>query len=170
MNGNYRKIVCMERMRWNIQRNLPTRSLWQTLDLTLRTFRGRWIGARTRDPVPPGSSHKTNLKLFPTENCSRSSRLRKMKLPLHSWRPLVHITHIKWTSSSRSKIQYICSLPLSKQAIDWDFHFRSETANKACNELGSQKNYKTLISTEVIIFVIYHWKGLSHFKMKLKLL
>ena len=35
-------------------------------------------------------------------------------LTLHSWRLLVHITHIECTSFSRSKIQYICSLPLSK--------------------------------------------------------
>ena len=41
------------------------------------------------------------------------------------------------------------------------FQFRSEPIIKACNYLGSQ-NYKTLISTEVIIFVTYHWKSLSH--------
>ena len=38
----------------------------------------------------------------------------KKKVPLHSWRPLVRITHIECTSSSTSKIQYVCSIPLSK--------------------------------------------------------
>ena len=33
--------------------------------------------------------------------------LLKIPLPLHSWRPLVHKSHIECTSSSRSQIQYI---------------------------------------------------------------
>ena len=41
-----------------------------------------------------------------------------LKLPLHSWRPFVHKSHIECTSTSRSKIQYKCSLPLGKKAID----------------------------------------------------
>ena len=36
----------------------------------------------------------------------------------------------KCTSSLRPKIQYICSLPLNKQAIDWDFI--PEVKSKAC--------------------------------------
>ena len=31
--------------------------------------------------------------------------------------------------------------------------------NKACNELGSKKYYKTLISIEVIMYATYHLKG-----------
>jgi hypothetical protein len=38
-------------------------------------------------------------------------------MTLHSWRPLVHITHIECIWSSRSKIQYICSLPLSNKQL-----------------------------------------------------
>jgi hypothetical protein len=45
------------------------------------------------------------------------------KMPFHSSRPLVHIAHIECTLSSRSKIQYICSLPLREQAINWVFTF-----------------------------------------------
>ena len=39
---------------------------------------------------------------------------RKKTLPLHSWRPLEYKSHIECTSPSRSKIRYICALPLSK--------------------------------------------------------
>jgi hypothetical protein len=38
-----------------------------------------------------------------------------------SWRLLDHKSHIECTSPSRSKIQYICALPISNYAIDWDF-------------------------------------------------
>ena len=51
----------------------------------------------------------------------------KKPLPLNSWRPLVHKSHIECASSSRSQIQYTCLLPLSKWAIDWDFIFKMKT-------------------------------------------
>ena len=38
----------------------------------------------------------------------------KKLLPLYSWRLLDYKSHIQCTSPSRPKIQYICSLPLSK--------------------------------------------------------
>ena len=38
----------------------------------------------------------------------------KKPLSLHWWMPLIHKSHIECTSPSRSQIQYICSLPLSK--------------------------------------------------------
>jgi hypothetical protein len=55
-----------------------------------------------------------------------------------------------------------------EQISNWlEFHFQSETTNKACNQFGSQKYYKTLISTEFII--CYHQKGLRHSQVELKL-
>ena len=58
-----------------------------------------------------------------------------------------------------SKVQIpICMFISIEYISNWlGFHFWSETINKACNSLGSQKYYKTLISIEVIIFVTYHW-------------
>ena len=41
-----------------------------------------------------------------------------------------------------------------EQISNWvGFYFQSETTNKTCNQFGSQKYYKTLISTKFIIFV-----------------
>ena len=63
-----------------------------------------------------GSPPKRNLDLLdPTEKFCPPARLNsKTPLPLHSWRPLIHKSHIECTSPSRSKIQYTSSLPLSK--------------------------------------------------------
>jgi hypothetical protein len=41
---------------------------------------------------------------------------------------------------------------------------------EACNELGRQKYHKILMDIEVIFFVTYHWKGLCHYEMELKLM
>jgi hypothetical protein len=39
----------------------------------------------------------------------------------HGWAwPLDYKSHIECTSLSKSKIQYICALPISKQANNWD--------------------------------------------------
>ena len=45
---------------------------------------------------------------------ARPAQLQKKILPLHSWRLLDHKSHIECTSPSRSKIQYICALPIGK--------------------------------------------------------
>ena len=52
-----------------------------------------------------------------------------------SWRPLVHIIKIECTSLSKFKIQYICSLLLSKLAIDCDFLFKVTSSIKHVNNL-----------------------------------
>jgi hypothetical protein len=72
----------------------------------------------------PGQPPQNKSKILRSQSkiVACSAQLPKIKLPLHSWRPLVHITHIGYTSSSRSKILYICvcacvcvcAFPLSK--------------------------------------------------------
>ena len=82
---------------------------------------GRWIGVGACDLAPPGNPHKKSIKFhILTENNYPLRPTLKNKIALaflNSRRLLVHITHIECSSSSstsRSKIQYICSLPLSK--------------------------------------------------------
>ena len=61
-------------------------------------------------------------KLWPRlKTAARPPDFEKNSLHLHSWRPLTHKSHIEWTSPSRSKIQYLCSLPLSEWAINLGF-------------------------------------------------
>ena len=65
-----------------------------------------WVGVHKLAPqgVPP---------IFYFLNLDREL-LRPSLMPLHSWRPLVHNSHIECTSSWRPIIQYVCSLPLRK--------------------------------------------------------
>ena len=56
----------------------------------------------------------------------------------------------------------ICSLSLSKSKNDWDFLFEVKLSIKHVINLEI-KNHKTLISTEVINFVTYRWKGPCQF-------
>jgi hypothetical protein len=87
----------------------------------------------------------------------------KKPLPLHSWRPFTNLLlsalHVQGPKSNI----FVQFYWVNKQLIG--ISFSKWTANKT----WSQKYYKTLICTEVIIFVTYHWKGLCHSKMKLKL-
>ena len=83
----------------------------------------RW---RTLSPPPPTKfsgeeysgrgSRPTRKSRFsvPNQKLSPAHLISKKLLPLHSWRPLIHKSHIECTSPSRSQIQFICSLPLSK--------------------------------------------------------
>ena len=64
---------------------------------------------------------KFKIFLNLTGNCCPSRLTLKNTLPLHSWRLLVHNFHIECSSPARSEIQYMCTFPLNKQAIDWDF-------------------------------------------------
>ena len=73
--------------------------------------RGRGGG---RDLAFPGNPHKKNLKLSGSDQKLLPPLRPTIILPLHSWSPLGHITHIECTSSSRSTIQFIWSLSLSK--------------------------------------------------------
>ena len=66
-------------------------------------------------------------------------------------------------------IQYICSLPLSKWAIDWGIIIKVKPPIKHEINLEVKKYYNTLISIEVVIFATRHWKGPCHSKMELKL-
>ena len=70
---------------------------------------------------------------------------------------------------TRSKIHCICSLPLSKWEIDWDFLFEVKPSIKHVINLEVKNITKPLFSIEVVIFVTYHWKGLCHSKVELKL-
>ena len=130
-------------------------SSWRTLNLSIRTFKGRWIGAMTYDPTPLCSlPEKWKKNLFLTKVIAYSASLY-IKIPLHYWRPLFHITHIECTSSSRSETKYICSLRLCKQVIDWDFIFELKPSIKYIINLEVKNSTKFLISTEVWIFVTY---------------
>ena len=97
-------------------------TLWRTLNTPPRTFFGGHIlsgAAPLRFSVP---ARKLPLQFsVPARTRLPAHPTQKKSLPLHSWRPLAHKSHIECTSPSRSQIQYICSLPWSKQAIDWDF-------------------------------------------------
>ena len=76
-------------------------------------------GARPRNSGP-------GRKLLP----ARPRDFGKNWLLLHSWRSLTHKSHIECTSPSRSKIQYICPLPLRKWAMDWGFIVKGKSPLK----------------------------------------
>ena len=73
-----------------------------------RTYRGGIFG----QGQPPGQK----IQIFWTwpKNGGCPLNLEKKSLLVHSWRLLIHKSHIECTSPSRSKIQYTCSLPLCK--------------------------------------------------------
>jgi hypothetical protein len=85
--------------------------IWNMLNLLLRAFRGTWGGVGVGATTP----QKKNWDfLNPTKNYCMSCLILKKTLHLHSWRSLVHISHIECTSPSRFRIQFICVLPLNK--------------------------------------------------------
>ena len=84
---------------------------WHTLSPLLRTtgMSNPSGGNPSGKRFPPPGKFWTQPKIV-----ARPAQLRKKTLPLSSWRPLDYKPHIECTSPSRSKIQYICALPLSK--------------------------------------------------------
>ena len=68
--------------------------------------------ARTFGVVRSGWGSLPKEIFEPTENCCPPRPISKKILPLYSWRPLDYKSHIECTSSSRSKIQYICAVPI----------------------------------------------------------
>ena len=94
------KYCCNKQHRW-------------TLTLPLRTFGVRWIGVGPRIwYVWAHPRKKMSIFLDYDQKLLPPMPDFEKKMPFHFSRPLVHIAHIECTSSSRSKIQYICSLPL----------------------------------------------------------
>ena len=94
-----------------------------------RTWRTHWIRRTLKSPnklfgvlnSSEGSHPSRKSEFFGPDQKVMPTRLisnKKNSLLLHSWRPLTHKSQIECTSPSRSKIQYICSLPLSKRGID----------------------------------------------------
>ena len=66
-----------------------------------KPFRGRNNMSRAATP------QRDRDFLDPPENLWPPCLISKKPLPLHSWRPLLHKSHIECISSPRSKIQYI---------------------------------------------------------------
>ena len=62
----------------------------------------------------PGGGSFRGKFLNPTENYCPSRPASKKILPLYFWRPLDYKFHIECILPSRSKVQYVCSLSLSK--------------------------------------------------------
>ena len=86
-------------------------------------------GGRYRQGQPP----REKSKFFWTLSKTFARPTSEKPLPSHSWRPLIHKSHIECTSPSSSKIQHIWSLPLSKKVIDWDFIIKVKLSIKKCN-------------------------------------
>ena len=110
-----------------------------------------------KNPPPPrtfrtvrirrGQSPDEKKSIFWTcpKTAARPSDFENTSMLLHSWRPLTHNSRIECTSPSRSEIQYICSLPLSKWAIDCGFIIKVKPPIEHKINLEVKKYYKTLI-------------------------
>ena len=118
-NDVYQKKLLWSKLKWNTLIGLKRRTLSSPHELF-------WGGIFGQGQLPIGF-FGPDRKLLST--CPTS----KKSLSLHFWRPLIHKSHIKCTSFSRSQIQYIYVHFhwISKQ-LTW-FQFQSETTNKACN-------------------------------------
>ena len=107
--------------------------------------------------------------LDPTENCCPPARFRKNHYPCilegHlTTNPILSALHFQGPESNI----YVHFHWVDKQLTRSSFSKVKSPINHVIN-LEVRKYYKSLISTEVIIFVTYHWKGLCHSKRELKL-
>ena len=126
------------------------------ITLPLQTFKGRGLSLDRGWGLwanSPGHLHSKNPQIlwWPP--------IWLQKDDFISWRPLVHKHQVECTSPSRSKLQYIHSLPLNKWAFDWDFIPKVKLSTMHVINLEVKSITKSSLALSLYFSVAYHLKG-----------
>ena len=115
----------------------------------------------------PGGGSPCGKILNPTENCCPSGPISKKKYCpcILEGRLITNVILIALHLQGPRSIIFICSLPLSKYAIDWDFIIKAKPSIKHVIDLEVKNITKpSLASTEAIVFLwLMIWNCLCKF-------